>query len=58
MNAITMNGEFGTEKPIDRTPMEVPLRESTTSTPVVAVAAEPVKEKKMENVAQIGRAHV
>ena len=51
MNAITMNGEFGTEKPIDRTPMEVPLRESTTSTPVVAVAAEPVKEKKMENVA-------
>jgi len=51
MNAITMNGEFGTEKPIDRTLMEVPLRESTTSAPVAAVAAEPVKEKKMENVA-------
>jgi nitrate/nitrite transport system permease protein len=44
MSAMTMNGEFGAEKPIDR---------STTSKPVAAAAAEPVKETKMENVAAV-----
>ena len=44
MSAMTMNGEFGAEKPIDR---------STTSKQVAAAAAEPVKETKMENVAAV-----
>ena len=45
MSAMTMNGEFGAKKPIDRS--------ITTSKPVAADAAEPVKETKMENVAAV-----
>ena len=39
MSAMTMSGDFGLEKPVDR---------STSSQPVAEVAAEPAKEKKME----------
>ena len=39
MSALTMSGDFGLEKPVDR---------STTSQPVTEAVAEPAKEKKME----------
>ncbi len=45
MSTMTMNGEFGAKNPIDRS--------ITTSKPVAAIAAEPVKETKMENVAAV-----
>ena len=45
MSAMTMNGEFGAKNPLDRS--------ITTSKPVAAVAAEPVKETKMENAAAV-----
>ena len=44
MSALTMSGDFGLEKPVDR---------STTCQPVTEVAAEPAKEKKMEKVATL-----
>jgi nitrate/nitrite transport system permease protein len=42
MSALTMSGDFGLEKPVDR---------STTSPPVAEAVGEPVKETKMEKVA-------
>ncbi len=47
MSALTMSGDFGLEKPVDRS--------SINSQPVaeVEVVAEPVKEKKMEKAATL-----
>jgi nitrate/nitrite transport system permease protein len=45
MSTMTMNGEFGAKKPIDRS--------ITTSKPVAEAVAEPVKETKMENAAAV-----
>ena len=44
MSAITISGDFGLAKPVDR---------STSSPPVAQVAAEPAKEKKMEKTASV-----
>jgi nitrate/nitrite transport system permease protein len=44
MSAITMGGEIGTKKPVDR---------NTHSKPDAAVVAEPAKEKKMEKTATL-----
>ena len=44
MSALTMSGDFGLEKPVDR---------STTSQPVAEAVAELAKEKKMEKVATL-----
>ncbi|HYO28090.1 MAG TPA: nitrate ABC transporter permease [Azonexus sp.] len=62
MSAVTMGGDFGTEKPVDRAPShrdtvpvgninEVPLGGNTHSKPGAEVAAEPAKEKKMGKTA-------
>ena len=62
MSAVTMGGDFGTEKPVNRAPShrdtvpvgninEVPLGGNTHSKPGAEVVAEPVKEKKMEKAA-------
>ena len=45
MSALTMCGDFGLEKPVDRS--------SITSQPVAEVVAEPAKEMKMEKVATL-----
>ena len=45
MSALTMSGDFGLEKPVDRG--------SINSQPVAEVVAEPVKEKKMEKAATL-----
>ena len=45
MSALTMSGDFGLEKPVDRSSMN--------SQPVAEVVAEPVKEKKMEKTATL-----
>ena len=45
MSALTMSGDFGLEKPVDRS--------SITSQPVAEVVAEPAKEKKMEKAATL-----
>ena len=45
MSALTMSGDFGHEKPVDRN--------STTSQPVAEVVAEPAKEKSMEKAATL-----
>ncbi len=45
MSAMTMGGDFGLEKPVDRS--------SITSQPVAEVAAEPAKEKKMEKASTL-----
>ena len=45
MSALTMSGDFGLEKPVDRS--------SINSQPVAEVVAEPAKEKKMEKVATL-----
>ena len=45
MSALTMSGDFGLEKPVDRGSMN--------SQPVAEVVAEPVKEKKMEKAATL-----
>jgi nitrate/nitrite transport system permease protein len=45
MSALTMSGDFGLEKPVDRSSMN--------SQPVAEVVAEPVKEKKMEKAATL-----
>ena len=42
MSALTMSGDFGLEKPVDR---------STTSPPVAEAVAEPAKERTIEKVA-------
>ena len=42
MSALTMNGEFSAEKPVDR---------EKTSKPAATPVAEPVKETKMTSVA-------
>ena len=47
MSALTMSGDFGLEKPVDR---------STTSQPVAEAVAELAKEKKMEKVATLPEA--
>ena len=44
MSAITISGDFGLAKPVDR---------STSSPPVAQIAAEPAKEKKMEKTASV-----
>ena len=60
MSTLTIGGDFGLEKPVDRAPQEAPLGgnmqdalagDNITSQPAVAVAAEPVKEKTMEKTA-------
>jgi len=54
MSALTMSGDFGLEKPVDRARQEAPLGGSSiTSQPVVEAVAEPVKEKKMEKTASL-----
>lgn len=44
MSAMTMGGDFGTQKPVDR---------NTHSKPGAEVVAEPAKEKKMEKTATV-----
>ena len=44
MSALTMSGDFGLEKPVDR---------SRTRQPVAEIVAEPAKEMKMEKVATL-----
>jgi len=44
MSAMTMGGDFGTKKPVDR---------NTHSKPGAEIAAEPAKEKKMEKTANL-----
>jgi nitrate/nitrite transport system permease protein len=44
MSAVTIDGDFGLEKP---------ARSSISSQPAVEIAAEPAKEKKMEKVASV-----
>ena len=58
MSALTMSGDFGLEKPVDRsTPAkgpvaQIPSRVDMISQPAAKAVAEPVKEKKtMENAA-------
>ncbi len=58
MSATTISGDFGLEKPVDRsTPAkgpvaQIPSRGGVNSQPAAKAAAEPVKEtKKMENAA-------
>ena len=54
MSALTMSGDFGLEKPVNRARQEAPLGGSSiTSQPVAEVVAEPVKEKKMEKAATL-----
>ncbi len=54
MSALTMSGDFGLEKPVDRTPKEASLGASSiTSQQVAQVAAEPAKEKTMEITASL-----
>jgi nitrate/nitrite transport system permease protein len=54
MSALTMSGDFGLEKPVDRARQEASLGGSSiTSQPVVEAVAEPVKEKKMEKTASL-----
>jgi len=54
MSALTMSGDFGLEKPVDRARQEASLGGSSiTSQPVVEAVAEPVKEKKVEKTASL-----
>jgi len=51
MNAVTMDSDFGREKPVDRSPLEISLGHGTISQPGAAVAAVPAREEKMEKAA-------
>ena len=52
MSATTISGDFGLEKPVDRSTPEIPSRGGMNSQPVAKAVAEPVKEKmRMENAA-------
>jgi len=51
MNAVTMDSNFGREKPVDRSPLEINLGHGTICQPGAAVAAVPAREEKMEKAA-------
>jgi len=53
MSAVTMDGDFGVKRPVDRAPKEVSSGSDISSQPVVDIAAEPAKENKMEKAATL-----
>jgi nitrate/nitrite transport system permease protein len=51
MSATTISGDFGLEKPVDRSTPEIPSRGGMNSQPAANTAAEPFKEKKKMEIA-------